>query len=259
MNDSLTSKLDQKKKPFIIWTVQRTGGTNLANMLFKRSPQPVTQHEPFNGDRVFGNVVAAWHANKDSGQLDASLKDIATRGVLIKHCLEMFDLEFNMALASAMNSKGYRHLFLFRRNSLDRLLSLHFAKVTGVWGKPKSNNVDNKVKPFMEPVPIKQLLAHEKRCIFLMTSIHNYIQELGGPILSLAFEDIYLEEDNKRACERIFNLLNWLDISRGEEEDRLFVEKVIKEGGQGTKSRYLEFPGANALRDALDNLKSFSG
>lgn len=35
-------------KPFIIWTLQRTGGTNLAQRLVELSGLKGAQHEPFN-------------------------------------------------------------------------------------------------------------------------------------------------------------------------------------------------------------------
>jgi hypothetical protein len=37
--------------PFIIWTMQRTGGTTLTDLLMSMSEHPGAEHEPFNWAR----------------------------------------------------------------------------------------------------------------------------------------------------------------------------------------------------------------
>ena len=46
--------MKRTKRPFIIWTLRRTGGTILAAHI------GVKHHEPFNKDRIFGDVSKAW-------------------------------------------------------------------------------------------------------------------------------------------------------------------------------------------------------
>ena len=51
-------------RPFIVWTMQRTGGTALAQTLMGLSEHPAAEHEPFNWaqdkPREFWPNVETW-------------------------------------------------------------------------------------------------------------------------------------------------------------------------------------------------------
>ena len=61
---------DKRTRPFIIWTLRRTGGTNLATRLMALSQYPKLEHEPFNPDRVHGHVTRNWVEHCDGYALD---------------------------------------------------------------------------------------------------------------------------------------------------------------------------------------------
>ncbi len=44
-------------RPFIIWTLQRTGGTNLTVRLVELSGLESFPHEPFNIERIHGHIT----------------------------------------------------------------------------------------------------------------------------------------------------------------------------------------------------------
>src|SRR5687767_10672415 len=103
-------------RAFIIWTLQRTGGTNLARRLFERASlveaarEKVQEpgsigakwlgavasqwsfHEPFNygkKSRIFGPVTERWVTTNDRQALDTALAEICSLRIGLKHCVEM--------------------------------------------------------------------------------------------------------------------------------------------------------------------------
>ena len=69
--------------PFFIWTMQRTGGTALTDLLMQMSEHPQAEHEPFNWarkkPRQFWPITEAWGNTKNEAQLNASLDEIFVR------------------------------------------------------------------------------------------------------------------------------------------------------------------------------------
>lgn len=85
--------------PIIIWTLRRTGGTNLGASLFERAPFEAVQQEPFNDDRLYGAVTQAFRSSGDEDALRNSLRDIVAGKVLIKHCVETVPPRLSILLA----------------------------------------------------------------------------------------------------------------------------------------------------------------
>lgn len=92
----------QPLRPFVIWTLQRTGGTNLTRQLVRLSGLPRTEHEPFNEGRAYGHVTAAWRKDRDALAMGAAMQEIAAEHQVIKHCVEMVPPEINGGLALAI-------------------------------------------------------------------------------------------------------------------------------------------------------------
>src|SRR5580700_3582495 len=127
--------------PFILWTLQRTGGTNLFNLLVEMSTHTAAEHEPFNFDRrqprQFAKVYLDWRNTRDVGALHA----ICAKRVLIKHVYEWFDDDFNTSLSMAADKYAYRHVHLLRRDSVARLISKGVAEESGVWYPPDAEKI----------------------------------------------------------------------------------------------------------------------
>ena len=257
---------DQKRKdrPFIIWTLQRTGGTNLAAGLFKRSSWPTAQHEPFNKGREFGHITDDWVANRDDIALQQAVEDICSRGVCIKHCVEVVPPVISNALARASLANNYEHIFLYRKESLGRLLSFHFARTTGKWGPGmgplgpkkgvKQNKYDESSLPEseqLEPLPVKELVEHERRCVWLLSDLYKHLIEAGATPYTIAFEDIYLSNNPQQSREILLPLLANIGLSRSRSADIEFIDQIIGTGDQGTRKKYSHFERGEELRKAL--------
>jgi len=246
-----------KPKPLIIWTFRRTGGTNLASAVFNLLDYPKVEHEPFKLDRVYGNLKKDWLENRNINELNTALDQIFLQGVLIKHCVELFDIEFNLALVDAAIRHGYNHLFLYRRNVLDRLMSLHFAEVTGIWGGKmlKDKTLDDSL--YQERIPVKKIIAHAHTCNNTLATIRQHLQNKQQDFSTVVFEDIYKEEDISIAKQKIFNLLSDLELLSRVRNKDAFAELIIGKGDQKTSDQYSNFVNYEELKEQISQVKSF--
>jgi hypothetical protein len=268
-------------KPFIIWTLQRTGGTNLARRLFERSglferartasvadtsipwleaiDDQWKLHEPFNSGmegRAFGKVSEDWNATHNSETLDAALSQICALRLPIKHCVEMVPWKVNEALAKASCKEGYEHLFLYRKSSLIRLLSLRYARLSGVWGAHIKSQTGLNENLFSEPLPVDEMINHERYCINSLTRAWDILK--GNNAMALAYEDIYQAEDVPSVVRRILLVLARLGLSTEQRVDKRFVLEIITKGNQGTSEQYNSFLGIEDLEAKLKDLQPFS-
>lgn len=244
------------QRPFIIWTLQRTGGTNLTRHLMQRAKYPRPQHEPFNRKREFGHVTREWVQHEDTQRLEASMTEICSEEPCIKHCVEQVPWPVSVELARAAMLADYHHLFLYRRNALQRLLSVEYARRTGVWGRGHLNKAEQDDKAFEEPLAIRDMLAHEKRCNNLLQSMWNILTEAGADPKCVAYEDVY-ETDDDTAAETLLTILRNLGLSRGETSDHEFIRKIRTQGYQGTRDRYRRFRGIAELARGLEKVEPF--
>lgn len=245
--------------PFIIWTLRRTGGTNLAQSLFNRSPLPKVPHEPFNSDRLYGHISKHWMANKDARALREAVARVLQGKALIKHCVETVPEAVDIALAEESVLAGYRHVFLYRRNALNRLLSLSFAQRSGVWG-PSADAAGNAPgnEVFSRPLPVDHLVQHELMCRRVLRSVHTLLQTRATtPPLELVFEELFESEDRGRARVQFISVLQDLGLSHSDAEDLALADNVLESGVQGTRSVYGRFSNADALENALAGLGEF--
>jgi hypothetical protein len=230
----------------------------LTNRLSQRSLLTRILHEPFNLPRVYGNITKHWIEKKDYKVLNKSNKAICSLRKCIKHCVEMVPFEISQSLATAAceSSADYKHLFLLRKDSVSRLLSLEYAKGTGVWGAAGKKKVKSDENAFLEPLPINALIEHEKKCSAVLTKIWHLISSLGQTPIVLTYEEIY-QSDHNSAYKKLENILNELNLSYGEQEDYSFISEVIGKGYQGTKNKYQYFDGIDSLRNEISKLNLF--
>lgn len=249
-------------RPFIIWTLQRTGGTNLAHQLTLRSGLQGTQHEPFNPGRMFGHITEQWMRDGDRDALRRGVDEICQRGVIIKHCVEMVPWEVTEALARASAAAAYHHLFLYRRNGLDRLLSLHFAQRTGVWGPGMASTASGSTAvdhgAFGEVLPVEKLIQHEQTCVEALHRAWTLLQSSGASPIAVAYEDIYRTSDPAQPTRVVLPLLRQLGLSQSETDDRDWIGDLVGKGDQGTRDRYHDFPGAAELAKRVKAIAPFT-
>jgi hypothetical protein len=257
MEDEAIRAVAGATAPIIIWTLRRTGGTNLGTSLFDRSPYTAVQQEPFNDDRLYGGLTVAYRQSGDEAALRSALREILAGKVLIKHCVETVPPQLSLLLAEEAVAAGYRHVFLYRQNALGRLLSLHFALRSGVWGRQmaESRAIDESI--FAEPLPVQDLVVHEIDCRRRLNAVHERLCILGAIPLLVAFEQIYADADQSAVSKRLQVLLDGLGLSGGPESDEAFVAQVAG-GEQGTRDKYARFVNVRELAAAVDALPPFS-
>lgn len=235
--------------PFVIWTLRRTGGTALAQHLFQASPHRATEHEPFNPTRIWGDVAAAFDRDGDA----AALEEICDARWLIKHCVEHVPEALNRALMACATARGYRHLFLIRAEPGDRLLSLHAARASGVWGKrARAERSDAELALILRKTPIDtdDLLTRERADRVRLRALFDQAQSLGVRPLIATFEDLYDYARPSLSLARLARLQSALGLDADDAAGR----RVLFGGGQRTRDIYRLIPGHDAFRRAATGL-----
>ncbi|AXC49938.1 hypothetical protein DRW48_09740 [Paracoccus suum] len=239
--------------PFIIWTMRRTGGTTLTNLLMAFSDRPKLEHEPFNFDRELGPIARNFSATKDVPTLKAQLREVLAAGPSIKHCYELASTDFNRILMQLTNKLGYRHIVLTRNDEAGRLLSLELAKITGVWGKHGATDryqAVNDGKVQLPPLDVELLLGHQRACRRMTREVEANFTRLGISPIRIAFEDIYADPEAGR--ERVRALCAALEIVPDDAEDfetQLMI--ALREKGQNTAAIYAAVPNLAEAREAV--------
>lgn len=238
--------------PFIIWTLQRTGGTNLAHRLMELSRLPKTDHEPFLVGRALGYVTSEWVENQDGIALKEAVGSVCAKGVLIKHCVEVVPWDVTESLVDASISSGYKHLFLYRRNAVERLLSLYSAMKSGRWGPDMklfvqmtgANNLGTKEardftsqSPFTGENPAEALAEHEAWSVEAMLRTWWRLRLRGEEPVAVAYEDIYCASNQRRTVSLLSSVLDHvgLRVSSGVAE---WVRSLLSYGLQGEREDY---------------------
>jgi LPS sulfotransferase NodH len=233
-------------RPFLICTLQRTGGTNLTNRLRRRSPF-ATEHEPFNLPRTWGAITRAWKATRDLPALEAETAAVCAGQPNVKHCVEMVPWTVTAVLVAASVAAGYRHLFLYRRDIVGRILSMEYAQRTKVWGPSHIDKAADDARAFETPLDVEALIAHETLCVRRLNRAWKALRAAGARPVALAFEDLYgSDEDAARAM--LGRVLERLGLARDAAADAALLAELRVQGDQMTRDRYGRFPGVEALR-----------
>lgn len=188
--------------PFIVWTVRRVGGTSFSDLLFRNSVNPTPEHEPFNNDRIFGALRQNWQVEKDYGRLKDDLRCLLNQPLNLKHCVELVPPELNQALFEVSVELGYRHLFQIRRTPEDRLLSLFYSQVTGIWGPEqaqRANPSDTELALTENAsLPVEGLLNEERSARRGLQQIFDQLVARNVKPAIAVYEDLYQSYD--KAC-----------------------------------------------------------
>lgn len=224
---------------FIIWTLRRTGGTNLAVHL----GVDYKYHEPFNSDRVFGGVQNAYRRDGDQQAASEAIERIASMGVCFKHCVETVPWELSEKIARHSTKMGYKHIFLFRREPQGRVLSLHFAEVFDIWGrKQKEERADPEIEGKVQSthLPVADLVGKEMRDREVLKRVFDFLVDLGSTPAIAVFEDIYNSFDQAVSIGIFHRLCGFVNSKKSPTEAE--VRRVLFHGAQGTRDKYSLFP-----------------
>lgn len=244
----------KNESPIIIWTHRRCGGTNLAAALFRSSSYTPIEHEPFNVDRCFGQMQSQLAEGSYQGDLVEDVRQVLKNKPLIKHCLEIIHKDLNDAILKVTNELDYKHLFLYRELATDRLFSLNYARLTGIWGSEQKKEIDESI--FSETIDVKSLIAHEEHCRKEMARIHSALIENNKQPISVSFEMLY-RSNFEYSCLLVKDIFDCLGVDDSIVSEE-FLSKTLKGGGQGTKNEYRRFNGADELDEKSISLGRFT-
>lgn len=260
------------RQPFIIWTVRRTGGTNLTTKLEKLSRFHCTEHEPFNVGRSYGHITTDWQERRNVEELSSAVGAELCDRPILKHCVETVPWEVSAALASASTKAGYSHLFLYRRNAKARLLSLYFAQTTGMWGPKKEPETAMAAKQtvgdtqsgtvgemtLQKALPVQELVRHEIHCVRLLSRAWRLLNATSSTLEAVAFEDLYGTGDVVSKMDPLMRVCGIDSNDFDEIQQRAWIDDLTGRGEQGTRDLYEAFSGVSELSVELQKVKPFS-
>ena len=234
--------------------MRRTGGTSLASMLMQMSEYVGVQHEPFNQDRKYGYIIRNFRKNKDSEWVSEKLDKIFDSYPLVKHCCELFGVEFNdMILKSLKNKKNYRHLFLRREDEVSRIMSLYLAIQSSVWGVGGIHKYKEivKKKKKLEPFPVVKMKEHLLWCNRITRHIKKSLLKSGYEYMEISFEDIY-EGSREERLAKLDKLFDYLEFDQKVRNDfSEIIEEKIFNSSQKSKSVIEMVPNYEETKKAL--------
>lgn len=245
-----TAQID---KPLLIWTLQRTGGTNLNSYLNQISTHQKLQDEPFNGRREYGHLTKAWKTEKDTAALEAGMQEACGLQKNIKHCVERVPWAISDALLSASVAAGYAHMFLYRQKPLGRILSMEYAERTRSWGPSKVLKEGQDDNAFIEPLDVDALIQHETSANEKLNKVWRKLRKAGAKPIAISFEELYAE-DAAQATQSIKTLAKKFDLPTDKAMITTMIDAIRGKGNQGTSDRYARFKGIPELETRLSNL-----
>jgi hypothetical protein len=244
--------------PFLIWTMQRTGGTALTDLLFGLSEHKKADHEPFIWDRPkprqFWPIVSTWRQTEDLEQLNKSLDEVFHSNYLIKHCYELNRLDFDIHLMKAADRAGYKQFMLLRRDEYSRLISKYVAESEGTWFKDHARNVFDDVAAGnrqLAPLPVDKMVQHYIHCRDATASIRESLTGLGTPFKEIYYEDLYMGSAEKRLAlaNELFDFLGFAPDEIAAHKS--LIDTKIFHSGQNTRDVLSFIPNLEDVTRAL--------
>lgn len=241
--------------PYVIWTMQRTGGTTLAALLASLSEFDGIEHEPFNRERQLGHITRNWDARKNALHLDEKIALALTQRPLIKHCYELVPFEVTQSLFQMSQRRGYRHIILHRRSELDRLLSLELAKQTGAWGPEQAQEIYAQFETetrALAPIQIETACAHAAHCQRCSQRLIDMLKGEAAQVFEINFEDLYGVHET--GILRLKALLRFLEIDVPDDlATQSRINRALSEKAQNSAELFQKIPNIEAVREALGN------
>lgn len=242
-------------RPFFIWTLRRTGGTTLTDLLMSLSEHPHTEHEPFLIDRALGDITRAYMSSKYK-VAESKLRSALEKGTLIKHCYEVLGEGFNDFIFQIIKEyPHYRHILLLRQNETNRMLSLMLAFQTDVWGKHGSEWVYEQIRSgqkSLEPFDMQHLRNEEENAIHQTRHIKELLRKENVDYMTIYFEELYQGSKSER-LERLSDIFEYLEFEPSVIDSRQReIHHMIFERSQNSRSVLEYVPNIETAREVLD-------
>lgn len=246
------------EKPIIIWTLRRTGGTSLANLLFTSSNFKTIQHEPFNQERVWGDVSKELTnqlskptdeiTKYDLGHLRERIAIYCNLKRNIKHTIDNTPFLVTKYLLEVSQEVDYRHIVLLRKNQFRRILSLIIAQQT-TWKLGHTPDVAfSKVingELEMQEISFKSIAQIFNSAINMIGRLYEELHQNNIEYHRVYFEDLYSDKLDEQ--ERIQNTTKILDYLNIEQYDPNLLEQKIFKSSHNTQTVYKYIPNYDDL------------
>lgn len=178
--------------PFVIWTMQRSGGTTFTSLLSFMSNGETT-HEPYSGT----NAKEHWGEEKAALALGRVVGKAATHN--IKHCYELCSNGFNETLFETLHDRGFFFIHLLRRNILAQVESLALARATQAYGAEKASTIYPAIlrgELKLPPLDLDWYKKHVRKLLAKQANVSQKLADIGAP--SVFFEDIFAGDAGTR-------------------------------------------------------------
>lgn len=233
----------RRAAPFLIFALARSGSTTLRRLL-ECHDGVACIHEPFNpGRRSPPEVVA------DGAQLRRELRQLRRRYEGIKHVWDPEGWPFPPG--SALNQElvtqpQHRVLFLNRRNTLRRLVSLQMSRQAQAWGSADEDRRTLREFPFrpLDTAALERFLACEPPAIARQ---RQAIVASGNALLDVWYEDLFERETPLETKEAllggIFEFLGLDPALRPRQRDQVRLLFHPDDGPLNSAATYRRIPG----------------
>lgn len=238
--------------PFLILTLRRTGGTQFMRMLQRASRFPTVEHEPFNRDRLFGEITRKLGKSGKAEERKDAIREALADKPNIKHCVEIVPEHLTASLIDVCQELDYRFLVLTRQNESARLLSLFVAKASGAWGSQTAGKIYPDIQAgqvVLEAVvldDVKYQYTHDRAAL---GSMLTFLRGRELPYHWMTYEDLYVDGGFERQFRATAEMLE-IEDSEKHLEPSAKGERTAQ--GSGSIANYL--PNIDDLRAYLDTL-----
>lgn len=242
--------------PYIIWTMQRSGGTAVADLLGAFSEHQSIQHEPFNLERRFGQLTRAWLEQFDRADLERGVMEALQDRPVIKHCYELVPSAVNAALLNVARLLGYRHVLLERESEVDRVLSLQLARITGAWGKEEAKRAYDLIlsgEDRLDAIDVSEAKKHLHHCLERKDRLRKVMAHDPSAFFALSFAEVF--SDSSEGSRQIDGVLNFLGITpKSTSTVQQKVDLMRAHSGQNSAQILPHVPNIKEARAALGAL-----
>lgn len=203
---------DTLPKKLLLFSFERCGSTTLLNLL-REIFQKDLIHEPFN------KYHEGFFEHTQTHGLAASLEKIKNQSYGLKHVQGQLSMEENLKLLS---DPDFFVIFLYRKNSYARVLSLLLSKQTKIWHKNRREVSALKKEPLDIDLIQKKITSYEKA----VTTYRDFLKKNKKSFIEVSYEDLYAPE---RSLEEKVSLLKKIASSlKKSPEDFCLTQKATK-------------------------------
>lgn len=267
----------RKYRAIVIFTNQRTGGSNLTEWfqcqhkiytdytgLVKainrlgysvnyKDENDYTDHDILDEKTgLFKSVIIRYLREKKTNpekallKIELFIKTLMSFRPTFKIVSECTPIEISQLVIKYLNYYHYSCILLYRRRSLERNLSLHFSLSTNVYNSDDAKKWDPKVKP-TKPITEKELkilIDSQKNVNEINKQIWTMLKPSRSRYAAVSYEDIYGKHHDSAILHIVFR---WLFYSVWD------FDKLLQNGEQQTKQHY-NVEGSEKLKEELAKL-----